>query len=71
MHKNYNIYILSILNITLNIELQYISWAADGQLKSHTKRCLEFENNAVDCMIFAAQPAGQLGPYYILSIYKY
>ena len=33
---------------------------ADGQLKSHTKKCLEFENNAVDCMTFIVQPTGRL-----------
>ena len=48
-----------------------MSLLADGRLKSRTKKRLEFENNAVNHTIFMVQPASRLGPYYILSIYKY
>ena len=38
------------------------SQLADGQLKSHTKKCLEFENNVVGHMTFLVQLTCQLGP---------
>ena len=56
------LYNLIILEITHNIEVHCIGWPADGQLKSHTKRCLEFENNAVSCTTFLVQPACWPGP---------
>ena len=36
---------------------------ANGQLKSHTKKHSESENNVVSCTIFAVWPTCQLGPY--------
>ena len=38
-----------------------LSWPANGQLKSHTKKCLEFENNVGGHMTFLIQPACQPG----------
>ena len=35
------------------------------QTKCCTKRCLEFENNAVGSMTFTGQLACQLGPLYM------
>ena len=39
------------------------SWPADGQLKSHTKKCSELKNNMVGHTIFAVWPTCWLGPY--------
>ena len=39
-----------------------ISQLANGQLKSHTKKSLEFENNAVGHTTFLVWLACQLGP---------
>ena len=36
---------------------------ADSQLKSHTKKCSEFKNNAVGHTIFVVQLTCQPGPY--------
>ena len=38
------------------------SQLANGQLKSHTKKCSESENNVVGHMIFLVQPTCWLGP---------
>ena len=38
------------------------SWPADGWHKSHTKKCLEFENNAVGCTTFSGWQTCQPGP---------
>ena len=46
------LYNLIILEITCNIEAHCIGWLANGQLKSHTKKCSESENNAVGHMTF-------------------
>ena len=39
-----------------------MSLPADSQLKSHTKKCLESENNAVGHTTFLVWPACQPGP---------
>ena len=57
------LYYLIILNITLDTVAHHISWSADGQLKSRTKKCSESENNAVGHTTFLVQPTCQLGPY--------
>ena len=56
-------YISQIQSIYYSIQWHaVISWLADGQHKSHTKNCLEFENNAVSHTTFSAWPACWLGP---------
>ena len=47
------IYNLITLEITCNIEVHCIGQPADGQLKSCTKKHLEFEDNAVGCTTFS------------------
>ena len=48
-------YISQIQSIYYSIQWHaVISQPADGQHKSHTKKCLEFENNAVGHMTFSA-----------------
>ena len=53
---------LIILEITCNIEVHCRGWLADGQLKSHTKRHSESENNAVGHTTFLVWLACWLGP---------
>ena len=56
------LYNLIILKITHNIEAHCIDWPADGQLKSHTKKHSESENNEVSHTTFSVQLACQPGP---------
>ena len=60
----YNKYIIfHTLQLYYNI-LQHtvVSWPANGQHKSRTKKCLEFENNAVSHTTFSAQLTCWPGP---------
>ena len=54
-----------------NIEVHCIGWPADSQLKSHTKKHSESENNAVGHTTFLVQPACWLGPNYNSNTYKH
>ena len=56
-------YISQIQSIYYSIQQHaVISWPADSQHTSHTKKCLEFENNATSHTTFSAQLACQPGP---------
>ena len=48
----YNTNIIKILQFTMMHCQKSKNWPANGQLKSRTKKCLEFENNAVSHTIF-------------------
>ena len=50
------LYNLIILKIACNIEVHCIGQPANGRLKSHTKKCLESENNMVGHMTFWVWP---------------
>ena len=41
-------------------------WPVGWQTKCHTKRCLEFKNNAIGHTTFTGWLACQLGPLYML-----
>ena len=56
------LYNLIILKITRNIEAHCIGHLADSQLKSHTNKCSESENNAVSHTTFSVQLAYWPGP---------
>ena len=53
---------LIILKITHNIEAHRIGWLADGQLKSHTKKHSESENNVDGHTTLLVWLTCQLGP---------
>ena len=57
------LYYSIIFDITQDTVVHCIGWLADGQLKRHTKKHSESENNVVGDMIFQAQLTCQLGPY--------
>ena len=57
------LYYLIILNIIQDTVAHRISWLADGQLKSHTKKHSESENNTVSHTTFLVWPTCQPGPY--------
>ena len=56
------LYNLIILKITHNIEVHCIGWLANSQVKSHTKKHSEYENNAVGHMTFLVWLTCWLGP---------
>ena len=59
MYFEYNHHTTVYYSISWHVAASRLAY---GQHKSHMKKCLEFENNAVSHMTFSGQPTCRPGP---------